>query len=142
MYKTPKLIFKKLSKKIVATYDSKGEFASTNTNFVYNPDPRYSLDFLALYLNSKLMDFVYKQLFGGLSMFSSFQFQSPQLRVLPIPSITEINQKPFEELVKKILQAKQEGKDTADIEGKINELIYKLYDLTDEEIVIVEKASS
>jgi hypothetical protein len=80
MYKSPKLIFKKLSKEILATYDIMGEFASTNTNFVYSPNSQYSLDFLALYLNSKLMDFFYKQLFSGLSMFGSFQFQAPQLR--------------------------------------------------------------
>ena len=138
MYKSPKLIFKKLSTRIAATYDSKGEFASTNTNFIYNPDSEYSLNFLALYLNSKLMDFFYKQLFGGLFMLGSFQFQAPQLRILPIPKISETEQQPFIDLADKILTAKQNDKDTTDLEAKIDVMVYQLYNLTAAEIKIIE----
>jgi hypothetical protein len=141
MYKSPKLIFKKLSKEILATYDIMGEFASTNTNFVYSPNSQYSLDFLALYLNSKLMDFFYKQLFSGLSMFGSFQFQAPQLRILPIPKISKTAQQPFIKMVDKIFQAKKNGKDTAALEAQIDTMVYQLYDLTTDEIKIIESTN-
>jgi hypothetical protein len=37
--------------------------------------------------------------FSGLSMFGSFQFQAPQLRILPIPKISKTAQQPFIKMV-------------------------------------------
>ena len=41
-------------------------------------------------------------------------------------------------LVDKILIAKQQGQDTSALETQIDQLVYKLYDLTDNEIKIIE----
>jgi hypothetical protein len=41
-------------------------------------------------------------------------------------------------LGEKILQGKKDGKDTSDDEAKIDEMVYDLYDLTPEEVAIVE----
>jgi hypothetical protein len=41
-------------------------------------------------------------------------------------------------LVDKILQAKNNGKDTATLEADIDARVYKLYNLTDNEIKIIE----
>ena len=45
------------------------------------------------------------------------------------------------DLVSHILSAKKQNPkaDTSDLENKINELIYKIYDLTEEEVAIVER---
>ena len=58
---------------------------------------------------------------------------------IPIPKIPDVKQQPFIILVNQIIELKQQGKDTTTLEAKIDELVYKLYDLTAEEIKIVEE---
>ncbi len=41
-------------------------------------------------------------------------------------------------LVDQILERKKQNKDTSDLENKIDQMVYKLYNLTEEEIKIVE----
>ena len=57
---------------------------------------------------------------------------------IPIPKIKEKDQQPFVALVDQILELKKEGKDTQALENEIDRLVYRLYDLTAEEIAIVE----
>ena len=57
---------------------------------------------------------------------------------LPIKIISENDQQPFILLVNKILEARQQGHETTGYEQEIDEMVYKLYELTEEEIKIVE----
>ncbi len=58
----------------------------------------------------------------------------------PIKIISEADQKPFIDLVDRILAIKNENPeiDTKDLENEIDQLVYRLYELTDAEIKIVE----
>ena len=55
-----------------------------------------------------------------------------------IPTVNEKEHKPFIALVDKILTAKQQGKNSLDLENQIDELVYKLFDITTEEQKIIE----
>jgi hypothetical protein len=89
MYKTPKLIFGKMGRVCEAVFDSEGEYASMNTNCLYEPIAAQDLAFLAAYCNSKLFMFLYNQFFRALRMAGGYyQFQAPQLRVMPVPSLS------------------------------------------------------
>ncbi len=44
-----------------------------------------------------------------------------------------------EQILDKILTAKQQGQDTCTLENQIDKLVYQLYDLSDEEINIIEE---
>ncbi|MBI2470212.1 MAG: hypothetical protein HYV59_03095 [Planctomycetes bacterium] len=59
---------------------------------------------------------------------------------LPIPKITESAQQPFITLVNQILAAKKQdpNADTSALERQIDQLVYKLYGLTEDEIAIAE----
>ncbi|MEI6744741.1 MAG: N-6 DNA methylase [Methylococcaceae bacterium] len=61
-----------------------------------------------------------------------------EIEALPIPKIPETEQQPFIELVDKILADKKAGNDTSALEREIDRLVYGLYGLSDEEILIVE----
>lgn len=66
------------------------------------------------------------------------------LERLSIPKINSKNQKIADELVNsvdEILKAKEEDKNanTQELENKINSLVYKLYNLTEDEIKIIER---
>ncbi len=89
-------------------------------------------------LNSKLLSF-YKTKNSGSAKKDDFtQITLGDIRQLPIPIIESANQQPFITIVDKIIEDKKEGKDTKALEEKIDTLVYKLYDLTEEEIKIVE----
>ena len=61
------------------------------------------------------------------------------LEKLPILKTSDEQQKPFENLVDKIIKRKQQGKDTKDLEDKIDKMVYKLYGLSEDEIKIIEE---
>lgn len=61
-----------------------------------------------------------------------------KIEKLPIPKILESKQQDFIFIVQEILEAKKQLRDTKDLESKIDDLIYKLYNLTPEEIAIIE----
>jgi len=85
-YHKSKIIFAKIAKRIEACLDQTGEYASANTNFVY--DSVYDLRYLLAVLNSDFLNFIYECYFGALRMSGGyFQFQAPQLKVLPIRRI-------------------------------------------------------
>jgi hypothetical protein len=83
-YASPKIVVAKMAKRLEAMLDGQGEYASANTNFVYGEDT--DIGFLTAILNSRAMAVIYEGYFGALRMSGGyFQFQAPQLRVLPIP---------------------------------------------------------
>ena len=59
------------------------------------------------------------------------------LNKIPIPDITTPEQKPFVALVDKIL--KENNEDTTDLKIQLNNMIQKLYHLTNEESIVIEK---
>lgn len=109
-----------------------------------------SVDFLKYLLsliNSKLMSFYAseKKLILGAEKGSK---KTPQIRKgsldkLPIKIIAESGQRVFVDLVDQILNLKKQNKDadTKNLELQIDQLVYKLYDLTPEEIEIVENST-
>ena len=61
---------------------------------------------------------------------------------IPIPKITSSNQHLANNLIdlcQKRIQADERELNGQDIENKIDSLVYQLYELTDEEIEIIEK---
>jgi hypothetical protein len=64
------------------------------------------------------------------------------LRQFPIKVISTEEQKPFIKLVEKVIEAKKQNPlaATTDLENQIDQFVYKLYELTEEEIKNVENA--
>lgn len=142
MFKKEKLIFVKLARCPQVFLDERGEFASANTNMVYDVK-QYNYKFLLGYFNSKLFDYVYKTMFGGNSMLGSIQVQAPQIRksLIPKPSLL-VKQQQIIDIVEEILQEKRisPNTDTTALEQQLDELVYQLYNLTPEEISIIENS--
>lgn len=60
--------------------------------------------------------------------------------MLPIKQPSDLQEKEIENLVNEIIQIKKQTPtaDTSNLENQIDQHVYKLYDLTEEEIKIVE----
>ncbi|MCX6992867.1 MAG: Eco57I restriction-modification methylase domain-containing protein [Kiritimatiellaeota bacterium] len=143
MYKAPKIIFAKMAKTCEAVIDVAGEFASLNTNCFYRPNAGVSLKYVGGICNSHMFMFLYDLFFGALRMSGGYyQFQAPQLRVIPIPRANAKEQAAFEASIDRILAAKKAdpSADTSALEREIDERVYRLYGLTEAEIKIVEQA--
>lgn len=107
-----------------------------NVLYDFKVDKRYILGLL----NSKLMSYFYAQkYFASHMQGGAFGFDTLSVGNLPIPKITKENQNLVDEiinLVDKILDFKKANKVT-ELESKIDDLVYKLYNLSDDEIKLI-----
>lgn len=107
-------------------------------NGVLKPNVPADLFFILALINSTL--FSYWQLVtspkANRKLFPTLLMET--VENFPLKQGTNQNQKPFIDLVDKILLAKEKGEDSSAFEKKIDELVYKLYELTPEEIAIIE----
>jgi hypothetical protein len=141
MYSLPKIIFAKMAKNVEAFLDIDGEFASINTNCLYNPIDGVSLKYICSIVNSKLFMFIYDLFFGTLRMSGGYyQFQAPQLRVMPVLVVENEKQEMLVKIVDRILFKKSSNPqaDTSALERQIDNLVYRLYNLTYDEVKVIE----
>ncbi|MUU80157.1 class I SAM-dependent DNA methyltransferase [Helicobacter pylori] len=118
-----------------------GFFYAEATSFILTGE---HLRYLLGMLHSKLITFAFKTFYagGGLGE-SGYRYKKAFIERLPIPKITPKNQELADKiiaLVDKILQAKAKDPkaNTQGLEQEIDALVYQLYNLTDEEIKIIE----
>ncbi|MCQ2718115.1 class I SAM-dependent DNA methyltransferase [Helicobacter pylori] len=102
------------------------------------------LRYLLGMLHSKLITFAFKTFYagGGLGE-SGYRYQKAFIERLPIPQITKSNQPTADKITdcaKQILALKEKDPkaNTQGLEKEIDALVYQLYNLTDEEIKIIE----
>ncbi len=95
--------------------------------------------YLLAVLNSKVIYF-YMSLTAATLGTGALRWIKQYVENLPIPQLSKPKQKPFENLVNNVLEAKIANKDTSKIESEIDRLVYDLYGLNAEEIALVEKS--
>ncbi|HGH3986305.1 TPA: Eco57I restriction-modification methylase domain-containing protein [Campylobacter coli] len=102
---------------------------------------RINVKYLTTILNSKLIAFWLKH--KGKMQGNNYQIDKEPLLNIPIVTINSKNQKIADELINlvdEILKVKEQDKNanTQELENKINSLVYKLYNLNEEEIKTIE----
>lgn len=138
LFSTPKIILRQTSDKIIAALDNNtGYYTMDSVMIIKLKDSSLYLDMLGL-LNSKLYDYVYKSITQEVGR-TFAQVKPANIRKLPIPK--DIKEGILKPLVTKILSQKKSdpNSDTSELESEIDQLVYALYDLTAEEISIIEK---
>jgi type I restriction-modification system DNA methylase subunit len=154
-----KIFFRRVGDSLIASLDREKKFA-LNTLVVISPkaDCPYSLRYVLALLNSKLLNFYYVSfLKSSKKVFS--EIQARQIEQLPLPSLSlsvAADRKRHDEVgqaVTQMLEAKTQlakaktDKDKiyyenkcASLDRQIDRLVYDLYDLSKEEIRIVESS--
>ncbi len=119
-----------------------GYFYAEATSFILTGE---YLRYLLGMLHSKLITFAFKTFYagGGLGE-SGYRYKKAFIERLPIPKITPQNQKLAHKITdgaKAILESKEKDPkaNTQKLEKEIDALVYQLYNLTDEEIKIIEE---
>ncbi len=118
-----------------------GYFYAEATSFILTGE---HLHYLLGMLHSKLITFAFKTFYagGGLGE-SGYRYKKAFIERLPIPKITKSNKPTADKitaLVEQILALKEKDPkaNTQELEKEIDALVYRLYNLTDEEIKIIE----
>jgi len=138
-FKLPKVVWIELTDRARFTYCDKNEVYLLNSAYFLVPPESVSVKFLTGILNSKCVDFFFNNI-AATSGMGTTRWINAYVKQLPIPSATEAQQFQIEQLVEQIraVKNKQPNSDVTTIEAKIDQLVYKLYDLTLDEIAIVE----
>jgi hypothetical protein len=155
---TSKIIICKVALQPRAFLDINGEYAGAYTTYVFKKE--ISLFYLTAIINSRLTNYIYRTLYNALAMGGGYlRFQPPQIRRIPIYAIdfdnpTEKNQHDkMVKLVEQMLILHQQLNDATSnrkketiqrqinrTDKRIDKLVYELYDLTPDEIALVEEA--
>jgi len=133
-FEKEKIVYNDISQQLAFSLCKKGIYFNNTVYFITNST--YNRYFVSL-LNTKLIDWYYKRTSAQLGE-KAVRLFSIYVQNLPIPQITKEAQKPFELLVDTIIAKKETGEDTIAEEQKIDIMVYKLYDLTYDEVKIVD----
>jgi adenine-specific DNA-methyltransferase len=165
LYENNKLLINKIGK-LKATFDDDNLFcdqtirvmvlwkdlSNVHNKSIENSIKRYSylsrekleisssqieLKFILAIVNSRLGNYLLDSIRGK----GNIDINPEYLRNLPIKQISPEAQAPFVELVDEILRLKKAGEDTTELENRIDEMVYDLYELDEAEREIVKGAA-
>ena len=140
LFESKKIIMRQTSDSIRATYDDSG-FYVLNSILVLQLKENigYSYNFVLGVLNSKLCNYFY-QLFSQELGRTFAEVKPKNVRKLYIPKINSNDQMKIESLVKTILENKKvdPNYDSKNLEIEIDKELYSIYNLSPEEIAIIE----
>ncbi|HEG0322331.1 TPA: Eco57I restriction-modification methylase domain-containing protein [Campylobacter coli] len=140
-FEKEKIVYSEIVRKPQFYLDVNLNFYAEATSFILTGE---NLKYLIAFLNNDFVAFIFKTFYAGGNLGENgFRYKKAFLEKLPIPKINSKNQKLADELINlvdEILKAKEQDKNanTQELENKINSLVYKLYNLTEEEIKIIE----
>jgi len=134
-----KIIYPNMTQVPSFCLDDTGSVSNDKT-FIITADKH--IEYLCGVLNSKLIDFELRKICSGLGN-KGLELRKIFINELPIPAVEDVDKEvvtKIESLVEKIYTGKKKNDPNTfkDLERQIDELVYKLYGLTEDEIKIVE----
>ena len=141
LFKNPKILFRQTGDHIIATIDKETQYYCIDSVNVGQVKPEFIeyLEYFTGLLNSKLINFFYQEISQEKGRVLA-QVKPQRIRSLPISIGTPQQRDQIAKTVNRILAAKLVNPTmaTSALELEIDQLIYKLYGLTEDEIAIVE----
>lgn len=135
-FEKPKIIYPNMTKFFPFIYDENDQFYHNDKSFHIIGE---RLFWLVAFLNSKLFKYCFKDNFPEL-LGGTRELRKVFIEQIPVKYLSDEEEKPFENLVRKIIELKKQNQDTTELEKEIDQLVYKLYGLTNEEIQLVENS--
>ena len=137
------MLFRSLTRQtadeIIAAFDENNYYYANTLHGTAILDNDYNPYYVLGVLNSKVTTWFYRSNTDEEGK-TFAQIKIELRRRLPIPKADTPTQKPIIKRVDRILAAKRANRqaDTSALESEIDQLVYQLYDLTKEEIAIVD----
>jgi len=143
-FEKEKIVYSEIVREPQFYFDTKQYFPEA-TSFLMTGE---YLQYIVSILNSKAFTYFFSRFYAGGGLGNSgYRYKKKFLEQTPIPQISPEAQKPFIDLVDKILEItsakdydpKNPPIEQKELEKKIDNMVYELYGLTEEEIKVVEK---
>lgn len=135
--KCKKLIFKGLNL-LDVFIDYNCEYLPGKTTLVICNDNNTNLELLCGILNSKIAIFYIKTKYSSSSYCGGITFTKDMINSFPLPKCREDFIMYFTNKVRCVINEKILGNDTSALENEIDFLVYKLYGLTYDEVLIID----
>jgi adenine-specific DNA-methyltransferase len=133
----PRILVRRTGNTLCSAYLDEFALSESTLYSVWSINSKYSNYYLLALLNSKLLSYyVQKSMITNKQAYP--QILMTDLELLPIKEIKS-EQKQIEKLVDEILKRKKAKQDTTNLEKEIDVLVYKLYELTYDEVRIIDK---
>ena len=121
--------------RIVMSIVPEGFYLANSCNYVFAPEG-FDLEALLGILNSRLVNWFFR-CFSTNSNVNGYEIDN-----LPIPYVSQEKQEAIKTKVLRIMQNKvlDYSANTSELESEIDRLVYQLYELTEEEIAVIERS--
>ncbi|MGL4677727.1 MAG: Eco57I restriction-modification methylase domain-containing protein [Brevinema sp.] len=134
----PKIVWGEIVQQAKFTYDNTHTYLEATTFLIVGSQ----LHYLTGILNSKFGEFGFKNFFAGGGLGNTgFRYKKAFLERVPIPVPSPAIEQQITALVQTILDHKARNIDTTPEEKQIDQIVYKLYELTEDEIQTIEANS-
>lgn len=121
-----------LKRKLVCYYDDEGFYNLNRLSNIISTDNEFSLKYIHSLLNSSLLDYYFNV------VFNEYEVKPVHLSKLPVKIASGKKQQIFISKIEKIISLNKQDQDTTEIEKEIDVLVYKLYELTYEEVKVID----
>ena len=120
--------------RIISTLINKDIYCANSCNYIISKEDNQTISIIAMLgvLNSKLTNWIFRK------TSTNSNVNCYEINNLRLPIILKKNSKNVEDIVHNILTLKSQGKDTTALEQQIDNMVYKLYELTYEEVKIID----
>ncbi len=135
-FEKPKIIWGEISDKPKFAYDDSNYYPEATTFLMTGEKLKY----LLAILNSKVSEWYFNQI-GTTTGMGTNRWKKYKIELLPIKEPTAEHESKIENLANQIIEIKKQNPsaNTTSLETQIDQMVYQLYGLTEEEIAIVEK---
>jgi len=137
-----KIMYSEIVRKPQFFYDENGNFFPEATSFIMTG---VHLKLLTGILHSTLFTYIFSKFYSGGGLGGKgYRYKKTFFENTPVPLIDSSNnhlKEQIEELTKLRIVKTQSEESSVEIDNQIDRLVYELYELTDEEIKIIENSS-
>ena len=141
IFEQPKILIREAGAKIVAAYDDKNYYIMSSLYNAILKDNYFNLKYLLSLINSRLFQFIMNKLTFEKTKGAFTKARIFHYYLLPVKKVPIKVQNQFIALVDNAMEKKEKdfSANIDDIENEIDNMVYQLYNLSPEEIAIIEK---
>jgi len=140
IFEGEKIVAPQRSRSNTFGFNSVSWYSSADVYYIKTNSKKYNLKYILALLNSKL--FFIWLLNKGKRKGEMLELYQQPLSEIPIKEVSKSIQSALASLAEKIIILKSENKDTSFLEQEIDNLVYKLYELTYNEVIVIDPAFS
>jgi adenine-specific DNA-methyltransferase len=138
IFEQPKILIREAGKEIIATFDDENYYIMSS---LYNGTIKsddFSIKFVLALINSKIYQFLLNLITldktkGAFTKARIFHYYN-----LPVKNVTKERQSFISKIVDEVISKKSKNEETAELEREIDNLVYHLYELSYEEVNVID----